>query len=64
MTMNHESNEPKKEQHPVRDFDESLLEINLQKTVEERIASHDNALELVREFQRAGRAYYSALEKK
>ena len=40
------------------DFDESLLEQNLQLTIEERLIAHDSALEVALEFKRAGQAFY------
>jgi hypothetical protein len=40
------------------DFDESLLEQNLQMTLEERLIAHDSALEVALEFKRAGRELY------
>ena len=52
--------------HPAsefKDFDESLLEINLQKTVEQRIIAHDDALEVALEFQRAGQELYKSMRK-
>jgi hypothetical protein len=45
-------------QEEVSDFDESLLEANLKKTVEERLSSHDAALEVAKEFERAGKEIY------
>ncbi len=40
------------------DFDESLLENNMEKTVDQRLLAHDSALEVAREFQRAGKELY------
>jgi putative intracellular protease/amidase len=49
---------PETPQRSKMDFDESLLEDNLKKTVEQRIAAHDSALEVAHEFQRAGQELY------
>ena len=38
------------------DFDVSLLEDNLQKSIEDRVLTHDAALEVAHEFERAGRS--------
>jgi hypothetical protein len=43
------------------DFDESLLEANLEMTVEERILAHDAALEVAKEFEKAGQVIYGEL---
>jgi hypothetical protein len=40
------------------DFDTSLLEQNLQLTIEERLFAHDSALEVALEFKRAGQELY------
>ena len=41
------------------DFDPSLLEINLKMSVEDRLRTHDEALEVALEFEKAGRGFYS-----
>jgi len=41
------------------DFDESLLEQNLLLTVEQRLVTHDSALEVALEFKKAGQILYA-----
>lgn len=40
------------------DFDISLLEANLELSIEDRIRTHDEALEVALEFKRAGEQFY------
>jgi len=46
-----------------KDFDESLLEANLKKTLEQRIAMHDAALQVAFEFKKAGKKLYKVHNK-
>jgi hypothetical protein len=42
----------KSDQKMSSDFDESLLEANIEMTVEERVLAHDAALEVAKEFEK------------
>jgi hypothetical protein len=48
----------KSDQKMSSDFDESLLEANIEMTVEERVLAHDAALEVAKEFEKAGEVIY------
>ncbi len=46
------------------DFDDSLLETNLNMSIEKRLETHDAALEVAREFEKAGQELRSRSDKR